>query len=370
MASSWTREAVARITDGPIPTAPLIDRALILPILPGFDLWDYWPIQEQDGCTAVIAGGTLHMLLSAPVTGDPDERHGIARIRFMHQTEAGWNDLGNLLPNGFSPGSREWSGSAVIDDCHNLVTLYFTAAGRRSEHVPSFDQRLFETQAPFAIIGDLPCFGEWSDPVELVVPDGKIYASDMSGGGALGTIKAFRDPAWFRDPADAQDYLLFAASLAGSESLWNGAVGVARRESGRWVLADPLIEADGVNNELERPHVIWHVGRYYCFWSTQAKVFATRGPRGPTGLYGMVAEQMNGPWHPLNGSGLVFANPANSPMQAFSWLVLADLSVISFVDRPGLSVEPDNPMVARRHFGGTPAPTLRLELRQDRAWLA
>lgn len=370
MTSPWTREAVARISTAPIPTAPVVDQDHIAPILPGIDLWDYWPVQERDGRTASIAGGTLHMLLAAPVMDDPDERHGVARIRLMHQTDMGWHDLGNLLPDGFSPGSREWSGSAIIDDGHGRVTLYFTAAGRQGEPALSFDQRLFETQAPLSIVDGVPRLGPWLDAVESVATDGRIYASDMTGGGAIGTIKAFRDPAWFRDPADAHDYLLFAASLAQSSSPWNGAVGIARREQGRWILADPLISADGVNNELERPHVICHDRRYYCFWSTQTKVFAADGPSGPNGLYGMVAERLHGPWRPLNGSGLVFGNPAECPIQAYSWLVLADLSVIAFVDRPGLPDEPTDVTVARRHFGGTPAAPLRLMLDADRAILA
>ena len=370
MTSDWTREAVARISTAPVPVAPVIDHDAVRPILPGIDLWDYWPVQERDGRTASIAGGTLYMLLAAPVLGDPDKRHGFARIRLMHQTKAGWRNLGNLLPDGFSPGSREWSGSAIIDDGHGRVTLYFTAAGRRGEPELSFEQRLFETHAPLAVIGGIPCLGSWSEAIEIVAADGEMYSSDMSGGGAIGTIKAFRDPAWFRDPADAEAYLLFAASLAQSSSPWNGAVGIARQERGRWILANPLISADGVNNELERPHIIYHDRCYYCFWSTQAKVFAADGPSGPTGLYGMVAKEFHGPWRPLNGSGLVFGNPAGAPFQAYSWLVLADLNVIAFVDRPGLSAEPADVTVARRHFSGTPAVPLRLMLDADRATLA
>ena len=72
---------------------------------------------------------------------------------------------------------------------------------------------------------------------------------------------------------------------------------------------------------------------------------------------------------PLNGSGLVFANPDAAPAQAYSWQVLHDLSVIGFVDRPGLLEEPADPALARRHFGGTPAPVLRLALEGDRAVL-
>lgn len=370
MTSRWTREMVGLIGAAPLVTAPLIQGADLVPILPGFDLWDYWPVQERDGRTAVIGGGRLNMLLAAPVVGDPEARHAIARIRLMHERDGKWRDLGNLLPDGFSPGSREWSGSAVVDEGHDRVTLYFTAAGFRDEPSPGFDQRLFETSATLTIVDGTPSLDGWSAPLESVASDGRLYASDMTGGGGIGTIKAFRDPFFFHDPADGAEYLLFAASLADSASPWNGAVGVARRSGGTWQLAEPLISADGVNNELERPHILIHEGLYYCFWSTQRKVFSTNGPSGPNGLYGMVADSFDGPWRPLNGSGLVFANPAEQPIQAYSWQVLGELDVISFVDRPGLIGEPTDPLLARAHFGGTPAPLLRLVLNGDRAFLA
>jgi levansucrase len=76
----------------------------------------------------------------------------------------------------------------------------------------------------------------------------------------------------------------------------------------------------------------------------------------------MVAHSIGGPWLPLNQTGLVFANPAKSPIQAYSWQVLHDLSVIGFVDRPGLEEEPVDPALARRHFGGTPAQPVQLAL--------
>ena len=370
MTTVWSARMVAAIADNLIPTAPLIDHATTRPVLPGFDLWDYWPVQERDGRTATIAGGTLFMLLSAPVLPDPDQRHAIARIRLMYQTSHGWRDLGPVLPEGLAPGSREWSGSAIVSPAHDRVMLYFTAAGRRGEAEVSFDQRLFECSAALQIRDGVPGLSGWTAPAESVVADGAIYANDMAGGRAVGTIKAFRDPAWFRDAADGAEYLVFAASLARSSSPWNGAVGLARREGDRWVLCPPLITADGVNNELERPHIVQHERRYYCFWSTQQKVFASPGPAGPNGLYGMVADRIDGPWAPLNGTGLVFANPAIAPIQAYSWQVLADLRVISFIDRLCLTEEPTDAALARRHFGGTPAEPLRLALDAHRAWLA
>ena len=38
------------------------------------------------------------------------------------------------------------------------------------------------------------------------------------------------------------------------------------------------------------------------------------------------------PYQPLNGSGLVIANPADDPDQAYAWLVQPDLRVTSLLD--------------------------------------
>lgn len=362
---AWSPAMVAEIARQPVPEAPVIDPATVKPLLPGIDLWDLWPVQTPDGATAVIDGGALFLILSAPVLSDPDERHAVARIRLMHRSDAGWRDLGALLPDGHAPGSREWAGSAVLDE-DSTLTLFFTAAGRRGETAVTFEQRLFETRCHLSCEdGDIKLTA-WSAPVECVVADGATYMRDLGGGGALGTIKAFRDPGYFRDPADGRGYLLFTGSLASSSSEFNGAIGIAERKTdGTWSLLPPLVTADGLNNELERPHVVVHAGRYHLFWSTQAKVFAPGGPIGPTGLYGLVADRLGGPWKPLNGTGLVLANPADAPYQAFSWLITDALEVVSFIDLPGLDRPPQDAAEARAHFGGTPAPIVTIALEGD-----
>lgn len=349
--------------------APLIRREDVRPLIPGFDLWDFWPVQGRDGRVVEIAGGWLFMLLSAPALPNPDDRHAIARIRLMHLVADQWRDLGPLLPDGFAPGSREWAGSAVFEPGGRTVTLYFTATGRKGEHELGFEQRMFETTARLSD-GALPKLEDWSEPVECLAPDDNHYMRDMAGGGAIGTIKAFRDPAYFRDPANNREYLLFTASLAQSSSDWNGAIGIARRDGDRWQLLPPIITADALNNELERPHIVTHHSRYYLFWSTQRSVFARGGPSGPNGLYGMVADRLDGPWKPLNGTGLVLSNPASAPCQAYSWLVLPNLSVLSFADLIELGHPARDAAEARRHFGGAPAPVLRLDLRGDDAFLS
>lgn len=366
---SWLPAHVDLIDRQAWSTIPVITRADVSPLIPGHDMWDHWPVLEEDGRPADIAGGMLVIALTAQVVADPEARHAMARLRLLHRGENGWRDLGNLFPDGFSPGSREWAGSAIVDPAHQRLTVHFTAAGTRGEQAVTFRQRMFVTSTTLSI-GDPVSLGRWSSPLETVAADGNLYETEMAGGGAVGTIKAFRDPYYFRDPADGQAYLLFAASRPRAGSDWNGLVGLARQVGDHWQLMPPIVDATGLNNELERPHVVVVGGRYYLLWSTQRKVFAPQGPAGPNGLYGLVADSFDGPWRPINGSGLVLANPVSAPFQAYSWQLLSDLTVWSFADMIETGVQPQNATEARRHFAGTVAPVLTLGLDGDRAWLA
>lgn len=335
-ASVWSAAHVARIADAPLPTMPLIDARDCRRPVPSFDLWDFWPVQEENGRVASIAGGALWMALSAPAEGDPVLRHARARIRLLWRGPDGaWHDRGALLPDGFGPGSREWSGSAIVDAAHTRLTLFFTAAGRQGEFAPTYEQRLFQTRATLACDGAI---SGWTTPTQSVASDGDLYDPAAQAEGTVGTIKAFRDPGFFLDPADGRAYLLFAASLGRSASAFNGAVGLARADDDsleRWTLMAPLISANGVNNELERPHVLVWDGHYHLFWSTQSSVFAPGGPVAPTGLYGMTSVGLTEPFAPIGGSGLVLCNPQNAPAQAYSWWVSTRRTAIGFVDMLG-----------------------------------
>ncbi len=362
--SLWLPSHVAAIAPDRIPHGPVIAAHEAAPLLPGTDLWDFWPLQDRAGVPVVVNGGRLWFALSAPVIGAPDGRHFLARIRLLFEDTTGWTDLGLALPAGFGPGNRQWSGSAILDG-DDGVTLFFTAAGNQGED-RGFRQRLMSTRGQLDRSGARPRIGGWSDPVECVVADSIDYRIVDQRQGSIGTIKAFRDPGYFRDPLDGTSYLLFTGSLAGSASAFDGCIGIARATDDgltSWQLLPPILSADGLNNELERPHIVHRDGLYYLFWSTQQSVFAPDGPSGPTGLYGMVAATATGPYYPLNRTGLVLANPPGEPYQAFSWHVLADLSVTSFVDKWGtLGRMPENDLDARARFGGTPAPLLRIAL--------
>jgi levansucrase len=315
--------------------------------------WDMWPVQHADGTIARLGERELWMALSAPDRDDPGRRHFEADIRWLEKTSWGWADRGPVLPPYSTSFEREWAGSALFDE--GRLTLFFTGAGI-AERPGGYQQRLFEASAPVAADGAI---GAWTQPRPSIVNLTSDYCAADAHEGEPGRIKAFRDPAFFRDPADGRDYLIFTASLAGTSSPHNGAVGIARREAEGWVLLPPLVHANGVNNELERAHVVFHEGHYYLFWVTQRATFAPETKAGPTGLYGMVAEQLSGPWRPINGSGLVLANPLDDPGRAYSWYVTAEGIVASFVDDP-----------AGTGFAGVPAPLLWLEFRGDRVCLA
>ena len=366
MTTAWTADCVRKINASRILHIPIIEEHSPATLKAGRVYWDMWPIQDQDGFVASIHGRELWMALSAPDRGDPSLRHFEAKIRLIEHKSGSWLDIGNVLPDFAVDYEREWAGTAVTDG--EGVSLYFTAAGT-NRRPGGYQQRLVEAHAIIAGDGQL---GTWTMPRASISEFASEYMLADAHEGEAGKIKAFRDPAYFRDPADGQEYLIFTGSLAGTDSDYNGAVGIARRTDNGWKLLPPLIHASGVNNELERAHVVYHEGLYYAFWATQRSTFAPDLNHAPNGLYGMVSDSLFGEYRPLNGSGLVLANPTNEPLQSYSWFVTTELIVSSFVDFRGLKGKPlpADPDEANKLFGGVPAPLLNLSIDGARCELA
>jgi levansucrase len=358
----WTRRHLDLLAETGAATAPVIDPPSLPRILPGHDLWDLWPIQEEDGSTSVIGGQELWLALSAPALGHPEERHDQARIRLLSKIGDEWKDLGNAFADGASPGSREWSGSTVRRP-DGTVSVFYTAAGRRGQARPTYRQSVIETRPALIADGGRILLRQDAEHREVLRSDGRMYLPADESDGAPGRIRAFRDPGWFRDPADGRDYLLVAASTAWQDG-FTGAIALAESRADAWSLLPPLLAAEGVNHELERPHVIVHDSWYYLFFSTQRHAFHP-ADRAPTGLYGFAAPSLTGPYEPLNGSGLVLQNPSIEPDQAYAWLVLPDLRVVSFANyrsHQGMDLRSAGATRARAGFGGTIAPMLRLTM--------
>lgn len=366
MTTAWTAACVRKINAAHIARIPIIEENGPKTLDAGRVYWDMWPIQDRDGFIASIHGRELWMALSAPDRCDPALRHFEAKIRLIERVSENWFDLGDVLPDFMVDYEREWAGSAVTDG--KGVSLYFTAAGT-DQNPGGYQQRLVEAHA---IIGSDGLPHAWSAPHGSISQFTPHYMLADAHEGEAGKIKAFRDPAYFRDPADGREYLIFTASLAGSNSDYNGAVGIAQRADNGWKLLPPLIHAEGVNNELERAHVVYRHGLYYAFWATQSSTFAPGLNHAPNGLYGMVSDSLLGEYRPLNGTGLVLANPDDEPLQSYSWSVTGELLVSSFIDFRGLRGRPlpADPAEANRLFGGVPAPLLKLIIDGERCELA
>lgn len=368
----WQADHVAAIGSRPMPEIPLIGRADARPVIDHLHLWDLWPIETVGGDIVRVDGAELWVIMSAPRSLHPDDRHHVARLRLTKFGKDGWRDLGDLLPEGLNPGAREWAGSTIYEPETGRLILFYTAAGRRGDTKPSYEQRLFQVEGRMIVESGAVRTADWTTPFENIISDDLNYVIAQQADGEPGFIKAFRDPAHFRDPADGASYLLFTASLKQSVSDFNGVIGIAKangKDLRCWELLPPIISADGLNNELERPVMRFVDGRYYVFWSTQRRVFAPDGPSGPNGLYGMVADSLFGSYRPMNGTGLVACNPAAEPFQSYSWWVTNDLEVIGFVDSWGLqgrSLE-DQPELVVSQFGGTPSPRFRLQLDGDKS---
>jgi levansucrase len=358
----WTRRHLDRIVESPATTAPEI--AWPAPrVLPGDDVWDLWPIQEPDGPPVVLDGAELWMALSAPAHGHPEDRHDVARLRLLARRGESWTDLGHVFADGASLGSREWSGSA-IRRADGSVSIFYTAAGRAGEDRPTFIQRVVEARRTLVVDNGRVRLGALLAQREIgrsLRPE-YLPANEIDGG--PGQIRAFRDPGWFRDPADGREHLLIAASVPSRDGFM-GAVALARNRREGWELLPPLLRADGIHHELERPHVIVRDGRYYLFFSASRHSFHPEDC-APTGLYGFVAPRLIGPYEPLNGSGLVLRNPPAEPDQAYAWLVLDDLRVVGFANYHSGGGAGD----ARARFGGTIAPILRLTLDEAKTAIA
>jgi len=375
--SGWAREQAAGIertndTVAPVFYAPETDQ------MPHLHIWDTWFLRERDGRLAEVGGYRVCFSLTAPSDLLPGKRHDVANIRaFYSEDGRTWHDGGAVFESAL--GQRQWAGSALYDD--GEVYLFYTAAGIDEVQELTYTQRIVGAGGGTIDTSDgFELQGPWTHH-ELLSPDGERYEREDQ---SRAMIYTFRDPWFFEDPETGETWLLFEANSPvpeGSDACggdpaqqeFNGSVGVARSPTGdplEWELADPLLDAVGVNQELERPHIVYQDGLYYLFVSSHLHTFAP-GLGGFDALYGFVAKDLQGDYVPLNDSGLVVTNPENAPFQAYSWMAFPHddevlvQSFFNYYDFAGATLDE----IARlseteqmRRFGGTLGPTLRLTI--------
>jgi levansucrase len=406
---SWTVEHVSGIELTQDNVAPVIPPELADDrIDPDYWLWDWWPVRTRTGEVADFDGWNIAIALAAPSNVLPGQRHDIAELRYYLTDDGGrtWQVGGPLWDRDDAEGSRQWAGSAMYDEETGTLYSFYTAAGQTGERfdpptvdeidaddtgtnddngangdtAPGYDadtegityeQRAAMSTTTVTMGANGPAFGEWTEHTILFEADGRMYAGTADTEGGAGEIDAFRDPEFFQDPATGDEYLTFTATMPVAECDGDGVVGIARRAADdddltSWTLMPPLIDAHCVNNELERPHFVVQDDRYYLLFTTHDHTFDGDLP-GPEGLYGFVADSLMGPYEPLNGTGLVLANPESDPYQAYSWLTLPNGITTSFFQFWGLEgdvsldyVGEQDPSFQLERFGGTFAPSVEI----------
>ena len=390
MASVWSKQDVEDLVQDTHVTMPLMihDQEFFEE---GIYVWDAWPIRNPDGSVAVIDDWVVMVGLSAEMAEVEEtgwEFFTLSTWRYWLTRDGEWRPGGVVFERDEALGSRQWAGSTFYDADSQTVTFYYTATGRPdAESVdddmpdypvsihneaagrPSIEQRLAAVTASVSASDDGIAFNDFGEHEILLEADGFWYDTRetyLSGEAVYG----FRDPEYMVDPHTGKEHILFTANAAGVAGPYNGVVGMATKmDDGSWALDPPIIVSMGVNSQLERPHVIYREDGAYLFFSTHDFTF---GPEvaGPRGLYGFYSPtgSLAGRWIPLNKHGLVAANPHESPAQVYSFLVLPDGLVMSYLNHTfGFDLDPQ---YDDREFYGGPGPMFRIAVDGETAVVA
>jgi levansucrase len=359
--AAWTREHVEAIRLHREVMAPPI--ASDFPVMSdAVWVWDTWPLTDLRMRPLRLDGWHVIFSLVAPREIRFDDRHGIASIGWFSSRDGrSWRYRGLAMPDGSALGTRQWSGCAVL--IGGRVHLFYTASGDRTGDDPEWTtndpvQRIaLATATITTTTGDIAFTGpQFADSRIVAEADGWLYQTDeQAHGGEI--IYGFRDPCVFAD--DGEVYMTFSGN-SGGPGCFTGNVGLARaldEQLERWQLLPPLLHAEGVNQQLERPHFVVRNGRHYLFFASHAETYAP-GLVGPDGLYGFVGDGLRSDYQPLNGCALVVANEPGRRPARYADYVMPNWFVEGFIDTVG------------DRFGGTLAPTLRLEVNGTQARVA
>ncbi|MFU8865838.1 MAG: glycoside hydrolase family 68 protein [Rhodobacterales bacterium] len=382
MASVWSKQDLEDLVQDTPVTLPLMIHPPAF-FEEGVYVWDAWPVRNPDGSVAVIDDWVVMVGLSAE--WDEVEETGwefftLSTWRYWYTRDGEWRPGGIVLDRTESMGSRQWAGSTFYDEDSQTVTFYYTATGsldaesidndmpdrpisihNEAAGRPVVEQRLAMVTASISASDDGIAFSDFGEHELIAEADG-VWYDTIETYLASDAVYGFRDPEYMVDPYTGREHVLFTANAAGVAGPYNGVVGMATRtDDGDWELEPPIIVSMGVNSQLERPHVVYREDGAYLFFSTHDFTFSPE-VHGPRGLYGFKSEtgSLRGRWTPLNKHGLVAANPSDSPAQVYSYLVLPDGLVMSYLNETyGFELDPEH---SERSFFGGPAPLFRIHM--------
>lgn len=392
---AWTRDDAAKIALTEDNTLPLLEEMPVDIVTDEVWIWDTWPMTNLDSRTVNYKGYKVIFSLTADRNLDFPQRHWTAEIGYSISRDGkSWDYQGDVFPEEVdTPGLREWAGSTIL--VGNKVYFYYTASGSEGagpNDAEYFTQKLVVASATISADSNGISFSDWSEHEIIAEADGEMYQTlEQSKAGPI--IYGFRDPWVFKNPQDGQVYMLFEGNSPGEEvacgttdgvttpvnpgpyganpaatnngdlpvspqaKYYNGNIGlaVANEDSmTEFELLPPILHANCTNQQLERPHATFSGGLVYLWTISHKFTFSPAlQDAGVDGLYGFVGPSIRSDYIPLNGSGLVLANPPENNEQAYSWYMMPGGFVEAFLDN------------VQGEFAGTLTPTVKMVTKQQ-----
>ncbi|GBR54631.1 levansucrase [Neokomagataea thailandica NBRC 106555] len=383
-------------------------------------VWDTWPLTDASGNQYSYNGWEVIFCLTADKNAGYtfDDRHTHAKIGFFYRraniptalrpAAGGWIYGGDLFPAGSSQAiysgqaytdNAQWSGSSRIEGLgsNGIMTFYTDMAFNRD----SSGANITPPQAIISIAkGKIHAdathvwFTGFDKHIPLLQPDGTYYQT-----GAQNEYFSFRDPYTFKDPANpGKTFMVFEGNSAGvrgqtpcdasdlgyqtgdkyaeTVDAVNGSGAIFQRANiglavatnsdlTQWKFLPPLVSANCVNDQTERPQMYIKNGNYYLLTISHRTTFAA-GMDGPDGEYGFYGRGIRSDWVPLNNSsGLMLGNPTDlntaagadwapnaqqnpNAFQSYSHYLMPNGKIESFID------------TVQTKRGGTLSPTVQV----------
>ncbi|GAA4419389.1 glycoside hydrolase family 68 protein [Actinokineospora soli] len=390
-------------------------------------VWDTWPLTDAKADQYSVGGWEIIFSLVADRKLGFDDRHTYAKIGYFYRPagvpaadrpeNGGWTYGGLVFDPGVSGAifedqsfshQTEWSGSARVFP-NGEIKLFFTDVAfyrdANGANIKPYDPRLVLSVGKVHATKQGVKLTGFDKVTELLKADGKYYQT-----GEQNPYFNFRDPFTFEDPAyPGETFMVFEGNTAmqresakcdkadlgyrpgepNAETVeqvnasgapyFIGNVGLARAKNKKlteWEFLPPILSANCVTDQTERPQIYIKDGKYYLFTISHRTTYAP-GIDGPEGVYGFVGDGVRSDYQPLNrGSGLALGSPTNlnyaagfpfdpdynqhpGQFQAYSHYVMPNGLVQSFIDTIGTKG------AFRR--GGTLGPTVRIEIDGDTA---
>ncbi|ULT59633.1 glycoside hydrolase family 68 protein [Neobacillus drentensis] len=323
------------------------------------DVWDSWPLQNADGTAANYHG--YHIVFA--LAGDP--KRGWDTFIYMFYQKIGdtsvdsWKNAGRVFKDSDKFASNdpilknqaeEWSGSATLTS-DGKVRLFYTDRDSWAPESGHYGKQTLTTAQVNVSQPDAATLKV--DGVEdfksIFDGDGKKYQTALQGFEASDPNTNTWDNHTLRDPHYVEDnghkYLVFEANTGtedgyqGEESLSNksyyggsnvffqaekaklvqgskkssaelanGALGIIELNNDYTLkkVMNPLIASNTVTDEIERANIFKMNNKWYLFTDSRGSKMTIDGIGGnDVYMLGYVADSINGPYKPLNGSGLV-----------------------------------------------------------------